>query len=188
LSFTEPLSPASRRSCPSCSCHAAALAGSVGTMTVRAGASPSNPSRRISSLSPSSSSSEGTSTMNPFALRMRPPRTRKRWAAATRESDASPKMSTSISSDSTIVLPWRIVLMASRRSRSLAARSNSRSRAASSMLWCKTVVTSPSLPAINDASDNARALCSAGLTRPTHGAAHFPISPSRHGRPCCTAL
>ena len=41
-------------------------------------------------------------------------------------------------------------------------------------------------PPMNARKSSTIARCSSALTRPTHGAAHLPMSPSRHGRP--TAL
>ena len=42
-------------------------------------------------------------------------------------------------------------------------------------------------PPMNDMKSLTIARCSSALTRPTHGAAHLPMSPSRQGRPTALA-
>ena len=44
------------------------------------------------------------------------------------------------------------------------------------------------LPAMKPMKSSTISRCSSGETRPTHGAAHLPMSPSRHGRPLVRAL
>ena len=51
------------------------------------------------------------------------------------------------------------------------------------MRWVKPVVWPP----MNARKSSTIARCSSALTRPTHGAAHLPMSPSRHGRPTALA-
>jgi hypothetical protein len=55
------------------------------------------------------------------------------------------------------------------------------------MFFSVLVVNRRSSPPMNAAKSTAIDLCSSGVTRPTHGAAHLPMSPSRQGRPVCFA-
>ncbi|CAB4792394.1 unannotated protein [freshwater metagenome] len=67
-------------------------------------------------------------------------------------------------------------------SRSLAAFSNCSAAAASSISLVSFSVTLSGFESKNLIRFLAISRCSSGVTHPTHGAAHFPISPSKHCR------
>ncbi len=72
---------------------------------------------------------------------------------------------------------------ASMSSRSLAARSYSISPAASCIAFSRRRRYVPVRPAMKSLNSSASSRCSSGVTRPTQGAEHLPMYPSRQGRP-----
>ncbi len=68
-------------------------------------------------------------------------------------------------------------------SRSRAARSNSSAAAAWRMSASMRRMNRAVCPAMKSQKSSASSRCSCSLTRPTQGAEHLPMYPSRQGRP-----
>ena len=128
------------------------------------------------------------STTQPRWPRTRPPRTWNTCTAASSSSSARAKTSASVASGSTIAVRSSARLSAAMSSRSRAAVSKSSSDEACFIRRSRRRTCPVLPPAMKSQNCSASARCSSGLTRPTQGAEHLSMYPSRQGRPDCFAL
>ena len=98
-------------------------------------------------------------------------------------SSAKPTTSALVVSGSTTVLRSRAFASPASWSRSTAARSKFRSAEASNISRSSSWTMRSDSPAMKRQKPSAISRCSSEPTLPTHGAEHFPMSPSRQGRP-----
>ncbi|GAQ56456.1 hypothetical protein a10_06311 [Streptomyces acidiscabies] len=120
--------------------------------------------------------------------RTRPPLTWKIWTAASSSSSATAIRSASVASASTTALFSIAFLRASMSSRRRAARSYSISSAADAICFSSRRRYVPVRPVMKSQNSSASSRCSSAETFSTHGAEHFPMYPSRHGRPVRAAF
>ena len=140
----------------------------------------------ISSSSPISST---RSTVQLRSPRIDPSLTKNTWTDASSSSEDRPKTSASTSWSRTTEFCCMTVCSIAISSRSLAARSKSRSSLAvfiSRPSWA--MYDLPTLPVSTPTSRSHWRRWSASLIRPTQGAEHLPMEASRHGLPVRRAL